>query len=161
MSSIICAVIFHRFIFFFNPDFVIMTKLLAALFFSVLFSGGCLAAATPVSADDVAHRLVAMSGGQDVAADDPRVAQTRKLLDKAVKITQEEPMAIAAACSRYAGHLFDSIHERATALQLLEALTAFGKSGKPMSETLQGYVAARKAAPGKSHAEAMAKLGMK
>jgi hypothetical protein len=161
MSSIICAVIFHRFIFSFNPDFVIMTKLLAALYFSVLFSGVCLAAATPVSADDVAHRLVAMSGGQDVTADDPRVAQTRKLLDKAVKLTQEEPMAIAAASSRYAGHLFDSIHERATALELLEALAAFGKRGRPMSETLQGYVAARKAAPGKSHAEAMAKLGMK
>ncbi len=138
-----------------------MTKLLAALYFSVLFSGVCLAAATPVSADDVAHRLVAMSGGQDVTADDPRVAQTRKLLDKAVKLTQEEPMAIAAASSRYAGHLFDSIHERATALELLEALAAFGKRGRPMSETLQGYVAARKAAPGKSHAEAMAKLGMK
>jgi hypothetical protein len=137
-----------------------MTKLLATLFFAVLFSSAGFAA-TPAPVDDVAQRLVAMSGGPDVAADDPRVTQTRKLLDKAVKLTHEEPMAIAAACSRYAGHLFDAIHVRATALELLEALTAFGKSGKPMNETLQDYVAARKAAPGKSHVEAMAKLGGK
>ena len=138
-----------------------MTKLLAALFFSVLFSGVCLAAATPVSADDVAHRLVAMSGGQDVAADDPRVAQTRKLLDKAVKLTQEEPMAIAAACSRYVGHLHDSAHIEATPMELLEALASFAKAGKSMRDTLQEYAAARKAAPARSHAGAMALLAKK
>jgi hypothetical protein len=149
--------LFH---FFFSPDFVIMSKLFVALFFAVLFSGAGFAAA-PVPADDVAQRLVAMSGGQDVAADDPRVTQTRKLLDKAVKLTHEEPMAIAAACSRYAGHLFDSIHERATGPELLEALVAFVRSGKAMNETLQDYVAARKAAPGKSHVKAMAKPGGK
>ena len=59
-----------------------MSKPFVALFFGVLFSSaGFAAAAAP--ADDVAQRLVAMSGGQDVAADDPRVTQTRKLLDKA------------------------------------------------------------------------------
>ena len=138
-----------------------MIKRLASLFLAVFFSAAAIAVGTPAPADDAAQRLTAMSVGQDVAADDPRVAQARKLLDKAVKLTHEEPMAIAAACSRYAGHLFDAIHERATPLELLEALATFGKSGKPMNETLQDYAAARKAAPGKSHVEAMTRPGGK
>ena len=138
-----------------------MIKRLASLFLAVFFSAAAIAVGTPAPADDAAQRLTAMSVGQDVAADDPRVAQARKLLDKAVKLTHEEPMAIAAACSRYAGHLFDAIHERATPLELLEALATFGKSGKPMNETLQDYVAARKVAPGKRHVEAMTRPGGK
>lgn len=145
--------------FFLIPDALTMNKLFFLLFF---FAGSaCAADGVAVAGDDVAQRIAAASVKQEVAADDPRVAQTRKLLDKAVKLTREEPMAIAAACSRYAGHLFDSIHERATALELLEALAAFGRSGRPMNETLQDYVAARKVAPGKSHVEAMTKLGGK
>lgn len=136
-----------------------MKKLLTALFLASLVSSVASAAGLPTPTDEVAQRLTAMSLKQEVAEDDPRVAQTRKLLDKAVKLTHEEPMAVGAACSRYAGHLFDAIHEPATALELLEALVAFGKSGKPMNETLQDYAAARKAVPGKSHAEAMAVLG--
>jgi len=135
-----------------------MNKLLASLLLAALVSG---TAAAGQPADEVAQRLTAMSVKQEVAENDPRVDQTRKLLDKAVKLTHEEPMAVGAACSRYAGHLFDAIHEPATALELLEALATFGKSGKPMNETLQDYVAARKAVPGKSHAEAMAVLGKK
>lgn len=136
-----------------------MNKLLASLLLAALVSGTAAAAGQP--ADEVAQRLTAASLKQEIAENDPRVEQTRKLLDKAVKLTREEPVAVGAACSRYAGHLFDAIHEPATALELLEALVAFGKSGKPMNETLQDYVAARKAAPGKSHAEAMAVLGRK
>lgn len=138
-----------------------MNRLLASLLLCVFLSSAALAAANPAPTDDLAQRLTATSVRQELAENDPRVAQTRKLLDKAVKVSREEPVAIAAACSRYAGHLFDSIHVSATALELLEALATFGKAGKPISETLQGYVAARKAAPARSHVEAMAALGGK
>lgn len=138
-----------------------MNKLFALLFLVALASGAASAAGAPAPADDAAQRMTAGSVRQEVAADDPRVAQTRKQLDKVVKVTREEPMAVAAACSRYAGHLFDSIHEPATSLELLEALVQFARSGKPMTETLQDYVAARKLAPARSHAEAMAALGKK
>jgi len=132
-----------------------MYKLFTLLLLAALAAGSVGAAEMT---DDVAQRMTATSVKQEVAASDPRVAQTRKLLDQAVKLTHEEPLAIAAACSRYAGHLFDAIHEAATPLELLEALATFGKVGQPMSETLQAYVSARKAAPMKSHAEAMAGL---
>jgi hypothetical protein len=136
-----------------------MKKMLALLFLAALMSGA--AAGNAGAVDEIAQRLTAMSVRQDVPEDDPRIGQTRKLLDKAVKLTHEEPLAGATACSRYAGHLFDAIHERATPLELLEALTTFGKPGKPMNETLQDYTVARKSAAAKSHAEAMAALGKK
>lgn len=138
-----------------------MNKLLASLLLAAVVSGSAAAAANPTPIDEAAQRLTTMSLKQEVAENDPRVAPTRKLLDQAVKFSHEEPMAIAAACSRYAGHLFDAIHEPATPLELLEALATFGKAGRPINETLQDYVAARKVAPGKSHAEALAALAKK
>lgn len=138
-----------------------MNKLFTLLLLAAFVVGPASAAGASTPTDELAQRLTAMSVRQELAENDPRVAQTRKLLDKAVKLSREEPVAIAAACSRYAGHLFDSIHVSATALELLEALATFGKAGKPISETLQGYVAARKAAPARSHVEAMAALGGK
>lgn len=136
-----------------------MNRLFSFFLAAGLFFGAAFAVADPAPADEVAQRLTAMSVKQDVPENDPRVAQTRKLLDKAVKLTKEEPLAVAAACSRYAGHLHDSAHIEAVPLELLEALATFGKSGKPMNETLQNYAAARKAVPAKSHVEAMAALG--
>lgn len=138
-----------------------MNRLLSLLLIAGLFSGAAFASADPVSTDVVAQRMTALSVRQEVAAGGGRVAITRTLLDKAVKLTQEEAMAIEAACSRYVGHLHDSAHIEATPMELLEALATFAKAGKPMRDTLQEYVAARKAAPGKSHVEAMAKLGGK
>lgn len=138
-----------------------MNKLFTLVLLATFISGAASAAGAPSPSDEVAQRLTSLSVRQEVAADDPRVVQTRKLLDKAVKLTQEEPIAVEAACSRYVGHLHDSAHIEAAPLELLEALVAFGKTAKPMRDTLQEYVAARKAAPGKSHAEAMAALGKK
>lgn len=138
-----------------------MNKLLALLSFALLFTGAAIAAGNPTPSDEAAQRMTALSLKQEVAETDPRVAQTRKLLDQAVKLTQEEPIAIESACSRYVGHLRDSAHIAAVPLDLLEALVTFGKAGKPMRETLQEYVVARKAAPTKSHAEAMGILGKK
>jgi len=138
-----------------------MDRLFSLLLLAAMFSGAAFAAADPASADAVAQRMTVLSVKQEVAAGDARVTQARALLDKAVRLTQEEPVAIEAACSRYVGHLHDSAHITAAPLELLEALAAFGKTGQPLRDTLQPYVAARKAAPGRSHAEAMAALGKK
>lgn len=144
----------------YNPSFprirtaLTMRKLLALLLVAALVFPAA-------AADDVARRLAEASFGQTLAENDPRVVQARSQLDKAVNLTHEEPMAVAAACSRYAGHLFDAIHERATPLELLEALAAFGKADRPMNDTLLAYVAARKAAPHRNHAAALTALGGK
>jgi hypothetical protein len=138
-----------------------MNKLPILLFLAALLSGIANAAGSLAATDEVAQRMTSLSVRQELAANDPRVAQTRTLLDKAARLSLEEPMAIEAACSRYVGHLHDSAHIEAAPLELLEALVSFGKAGKPMRDTLQDYVVARKAAPGKSHAEAMAVLGRK
>ncbi len=144
---------------------------LRSIFFAAALAcaGSALANASN-SPDDIAQRLTALSlaGTPEPAAGDPRVLETRKLLDKAVKQTREEPLAVAAACQRYVGHLHDSAQIRATPLELLAALVAHGKAGQPMSDTLQScqpmsdtlqsYVAARKAAPGRTHGEAMSAL---
>jgi hypothetical protein len=113
-------------------------------------------AASP--SEEAADRLLAVSLKQEVAANDPRVTQTRLWLDKAAKLAGEEPTAIAYACSRYAGHLHDAAQVEATPLELLEALTRFGKAGKPMRDTLQEYATARKAVPGRSHADTLVAL---
>lgn len=138
-----------------------MNRLFSLLLLAGLFSGAAFAAADPAPADAVAQRMTVLSARQDVAAGDARVAQARALLGKAMKLTQEQAVAIEAACSRYVGHLHDSAQIEAAPLELLEALAAFGKAGQPMRETLQAYVAARKTAPARSHAEAMAALGKK
>lgn len=114
-------------------------------------------AASPV--DEAADRLTSASIKEEIAPNDPRLAQTRVQLNKAAKLAAEEPAAVAAACARYAGHLHDSAHLPATPLELLEALSRFGKAGKPMNETLQDYAIARKAAAARSHAEALAAMG--
>lgn len=115
-----------------------------------------LCAVPPVGAadDELALRLTTLSVPGEVVAGDARVAETQKLLDQASRQTGEEPRAIASACQRYAGHLRDAAQIRATPLELLKALAAYGKAGQSMQETLQAYVAARKSAPGRSHEEA-------
>lgn len=138
-----------------------MKKLSIALLFAVFCSGAVFAAGLPAAIDEAAQRMTELSVKEVVSANDPRLAQTRTLLEKAIKRSQESPVAVEAACLRYVGHLHDSAHIQATPLELLEALVRFGKAGKPMQDTLQDYVAARKAAAAKSHAEAMTALGAK
>lgn len=119
---------------------------LSALLLTAGLSLATAAAVFAAPSDDVAQRMTALSVRQEVAESDPRVTQTRKLLDKAVKLTHEDSITVAAACSRYVGHLYDSAHIEATPLELLEALVSFGKPGAPMQDSWQAYAAARKAA---------------
>lgn len=136
-----------------------MKTLRPLLLAAALAVAGAAGAQSAAPSADLAQQLTAISLAQDVEAADPRVAETQKLLDKAVKLTREEAFAVASACRRYVGHLRDSAQIRATPLELLAALAAHGKAGVPMNDTLQAYVAARKAAPGRTHGEAMAALG--
>jgi hypothetical protein len=133
-----------------------MKRLIA---FSCLAVSFALTAHATNPADEVVDRLMVASVKEEVAPNDPRWLQTRIQLNKAAKLTAEEPAAIAAACARYAGHLHDSAHLSVTPLELLEALSRFGKAGKPMNDTLHDYAAARKTAPALSHAGALAVMG--
>jgi hypothetical protein len=128
---------------------------------SPLLLAAALALPTAALARDpatLAHELTMVAFDQEMPDTDPRVAETRKLLDRAVKQTGETPFAVSSACQRFVGHLRDAAQIRATPLELLAVLGTHGKAGVPLNDTLQAYVAARKAAPGRSHDEAMAGL---
>lgn len=134
-----------------------MKRILALLSLSALLaiSGGSAAA---MSADAVAQEMTALSLDHPVAADDPAVSKTRAMLEQVSKRSGEDATAIFAACRRYAGHLRDAAHIRASQLELLAALDTYGKAGQSINDTLQAYVAARKAAADRTHATAMAAL---
>jgi hypothetical protein len=106
----------------------------------------------------LAQRFTAFALREDVAEADPRVARTRDWLARAAQATGEEEGAIAAACVRTAKFLQDGARVRASALEPLEALATAAKPGRTMSDGLMAYVEARKQAPDKSHAAAMAAL---
>lgn len=110
-----------------------------------------------MSTDAVVLEMSSLSVGHQLAADDPAVARTRAMLEQVSKLSGDDATAIFAACRRYIGHLHDAAQIKATPLELLAALAA-AKSGTPINDTLQAYVAARKTAPGKTHAGAMALL---
>lgn len=121
-----------------------------------------LLAANPVEAvtesgAGIAQRLVELAAKQEVAATDPRVATTQAQLKKATQLTGESEQAVAAACTRAARFIFDATKAPATPLDVLDALAAKGK-GRSMSDTIGAYVAARRNAAGKTHAEAMAAM---
>ncbi|MEF8724244.1 MAG: hypothetical protein V5B30_17185 [Candidatus Accumulibacter delftensis] len=80
------------------------------------------------------------------------------MLEQISKRSGEDATAIFAACRRYAGHLRDAAHIKASQLELLAALDTYGRTGQSINDTLQAYVAARKAAADKTHAAAMAAL---
>jgi hypothetical protein len=112
-----------------------------------------------VEGEDMARQIVVQSLREDVPVEDARVAKARGWLDKAVKASGESERAVAAACERTARYFFDLTKVRATALEMLEALAAYGRSGRPMQETLSDYVKARRQAADKSHGAALAVMG--
>ena len=119
-----------------------------------------LAKVTVLDSDDLARSIVASSLREDVAASDPRVAAARPWLAKAAKTYGADEKAIAAQCERTARWFFDVTRSRATPLEMLEALALMAKQGVTMEDAMRGYVEARRAAAGKTHAEALAKLGL-
>lgn len=114
---------------------------------------------TVLDGADVAQRIVAVSAREDVAADDARVVQARKWLERASKAYGEDPKAVAASCERTARWFFDITRSHAAAVEMLEALALVAKPGLQMQDVMRDYVQARRETPGKTHAEALAKLG--
>lgn len=110
---------------------------------------------------DAAQRLASMAAHEELPVTDARVVATAKTLVKISRATGEEPLAIAAACTRYSRHLFDAARIAASPLELLEALDRLGRKGAPINETLLRYVEARKAAPASPHGEVLAALSRK
>lgn len=136
---------------------------LAVAVFSLLLS--CAAAADPakvtvLDGDDLARSIVASSLREDVAAADPRVSAARPWLAKAAKTYGVDEKAVAAHCERAARWFFDVTRSRATPLEMLEALALTAKPGMALEDAMRGYVEARRATAGKTHAEALAKLGL-
>lgn len=123
-----------------------------------------LAAAQPAApqffaeGDHLAQRFAAFALHTEMAETDARVVQVGDWLARAAKATGEEDRAIAVACVRTAKFLLDGSRVRANPMEPLEALATAGKPGQSMSDGLMAYVEARKKAPNKTHAEAMATL---
>lgn len=108
--------------------------------------------------EHLAQRFAAFALRAEVAETDARVVQVNDWLARTAKATGEEDRAIAAACVRTAKFLIDSARIRANPMEPLEALATATKPGQSMSDGLMAYVDARKKAPNKTHAEAMAAL---
>jgi len=115
---------------------------------------------TVLEGDDPARGIVASSLREDVAGGDPSVAAARAWLAKAAKAYGEDQKAVAAHCERTARWFVDMTRTRATPLEMLEALALLVKPGLTMQDAMRGYVEARRATTGKTHAEALAKLGL-
>ncbi|WIM05366.1 MAG: hypothetical protein OHM77_11855 [Candidatus Nitricoxidivorans perseverans] len=99
--------------------------------------------------------------GRDLQPSDSRVAQAREWLKKVAAATGETEEQVAASCMKLVKFMLDSVRVRALPAEVLDGLALQAAPGKPLSELTSGYYAARRAAPGKTHAEAMAVLAAK
>jgi hypothetical protein len=132
---------------------------LRPLFSILLLSAAtCQAAGLGNPEVNVPQQLVVTSLSQDVPANDPRVAKARDQLEKVMNATGEEAQAVAASCVRNARYIFDSSRQRASPLEVLEALAQFAPPGKPLSDTTQHYATLR-VQQQLSHAAALAQMG--
>lgn len=133
--------------------------IVASLLFS-LAAAADPAKVTVLDGDDIAQRIVAVSVRADVAAADARVAGARKWLERAAKTYGEDEKSVAASCERSARWFFDITRTQATALEMLEGLSLLARPGTTMQDAMRSYIQARREVPGKTHAEALAKLGV-
>jgi hypothetical protein len=106
---------------------------------------------------NIPQRLVEASVNQDVAAGDPRVAQTRDLIARVMKATGETEQSVAQVCMRNARYIFDFSRQRVGALEVLEALAKHAPAGKPINDTTQRYFNLR-VKEKLGHAEALAAM---
>jgi hypothetical protein len=127
---------------------------LCALLFSAVT---CQAAGLGDPEINVPQRLVESSVNQDVAAGDPRVAQTRELIARVMKATGESEQSVAQVCMRNARYIFDFSRQRVGALEVLEALAKHAPAGKPINDTTQRYFNLR-VKEKLGHAEALAAM---
>lgn len=139
-----------------------MKRLLAAvcLFVSLAAVAEQPARVTVLDGDNLAQNIVAVSLREDVGPADARVKQAQAWLEKVRTATGEEAKSIAAFSERTSRWFFDATRQRATPLEMLEAMALLTKAGKPMQDTLRDYIQARRNAPGKTHAEGLKALGV-
>lgn len=109
-------------------------------------------------AGNPAHFIVAFPGGQSVPDNDPRIIKTRSRLKQVAQVTGEEEEFIAVRCVKLARYIFDALRVQATPTEVLEAVALHAKAGTQISDTTNNYFQARRLAPNKTHAEAMATL---
>lgn len=138
----------------------VLRRTLPLLIAVACLSGGA-SAANGTDAVNPAQRMVSLSVHEDVPATDARVVAAGNTLGKLAKLTGEDTMALAAACTRYSHYLFDAAKMKAPPLEVLDALDRLATKGVPINDTLQRYVTARLATPGKSHGEVLATLQRK
>lgn len=125
---------------------------------TALLAAGPLRAGPVDLGADPARHIVNQAAGQDVPDNDPRLVNARAWLRKTAQATGEGEEMVAATSVKLARYLFDAAKVRATALEVLEGLAAHAPAGGPMGEATDAYFQARRKAPNKTHAEAMAAL---
>lgn len=116
---------------------------------------------TVLDGDNLAQRIVAVSVREDdVAAGDARVGQARAWLERAAKVYGEDAKSVAANCERSARWFFDITRRPATALEMLEGVSALARPGTTMQDAMRSYIQARRETADKTHAEALTRLGV-
>lgn len=106
---------------------------------------------------DMPLRLIEVSLKQEVPANDPRVAAVRDQLARVMKLSGENDLAVGQLCMRNARYIFDASRQRATPLEVLEALAKHAQVGKSLNETSQRYATLR-VQQKLGHAEALAAM---
>lgn len=112
-------------------------------------------------AREIASLAAGTPRGQELSAKDPRVKQAREWLERAAGATGETEEVVAASAVKLSRYILDAMGVRASPMEVLEAVARFAPVGKPMSETTNAYFQARRSAPNKTHAEAMAAMAAK
>lgn len=132
-------------------------RTLFALLVSTFFLASGLAQAQ-MQAVDLGHDPALAIVGPDLAPTDARVAQARAWLKRVAEATGESEAQVAASCVKLSRYLFDALRVRAVPSEPLEGLTVQLAPGKPLGDMTSAYFQARRAAPDKSHAGALAAL---
>lgn len=129
---------------------------------SVLIASLLLLAAGPACAQkfnvDLGKDPALTVAGRDLPPTDSRVEKARGWLKQVSAATGENEEQVAAACMKLVKFMMDGPRVRALPAEVLEGLALQAAPGKPLSELTTGYYEARRAAPDKSHAGAMAAL---
>lgn len=99
--------------------------------------------------------------GRDLPPGDARVEKARAWLKMVAGTTGENEQQVAASSIKLARFLFDTVHVRAQPMETLEGLAVQATPGKALSDMTSAYYQARRAAPNKGHAEALATLTAK
>jgi hypothetical protein len=111
-------------------------------------------------AREIAAQAAGTPRGQELPANDPRVKQAREWLKQAAAATGETEDIVAASAVKLARYIYDVTKVRVTPMETLEAI-ARAPAGRPLGDATNAYFQARKAAPNKTHAEALAAMAGK